>query len=142
MNGVTDALAVLKGMYAAEAEYLAAGGTSFAPLAPFFAPDVVLHQADSLPYGGRWCGHEGMARFFVAMSAQWSAFELVEQTFLAETSPLVVLTQVRARARATGRELTFPILQTIVVEDGRITEVRPFYWDTAAIAEACRAEIA
>jgi ketosteroid isomerase-like protein len=24
----------------------------------------------------------------------------------------------------------------ITVEDGRITEVRPFYWDTAAIANA------
>ncbi|MFF8289006.1 nuclear transport factor 2 family protein [Streptomyces sp. NPDC016309] len=52
-----------------------------------------------------------------------------------ETS--VVLTQVHARARATGRELGFPILQTITVKDGRITEVRPVYWDTRAIADVC-----
>lgn len=55
----------------------------------------------------------------------------------ATTSPLVVLTNVRAQARATGRELEFPILQTITVAGGRITEVRPFYWDSAAIAAAC-----
>ena len=36
-----------------------------------------------------------------------------EQTFLATESPLVVLTQVYVRARATGLELDFPILQTI-----------------------------
>ncbi|MBN6039476.1 nuclear transport factor 2 family protein [Amycolatopsis sp. 195334CR] len=124
-------------MYAAEAEYLAAGGTSFEPLAPFFAPDVVLHQADGLPYGGTWRGHDGLAAFFRAMGRTWAAFDLAEQEFLATTSPLVVLTRVRARARATGRELEFPILQTITVADGRITEVRPFYWDTAAIAAAC-----
>ncbi|SCL44709.1 hypothetical protein GA0070606_0413 [Micromonospora citrea] len=136
----TTALAVLQGMYAAEAEYLAAGGpgtADFAPLAPFFAQDVVLHQATALPYGGVWRGHEGLERFFLAMSRTWDIFEMVEQQFLATTSPLVVLTRVHARARATGEELDFPILQTITVENGKISEVHPFYWDTAAIAAAC-----
>lgn len=138
---MTD-LAVLQGMYGAETEYLAAGGpgtADFAPLKPFFSPDVVLHQATGLPYGGTWRGHEGMERFFLAMSETWDAFEMVEQHFLTTTSPLVVLTYVHARARTTGRELDFPILQTITVENGRITEVHPFYWDTAAIANACTA---
>lgn len=141
---MTDPLTVLTGMYAAEARYLAAGGpgaASFTVLAPFFSPDVVLHQADALPYGGVWRGHEGMERFFVAMSGVWETFDMVEQEFLAtgETGgPAVVLTQVRARARATGRELAFPILQTITVTDGRIAEVRPFYWDTAAVAAITR----
>jgi uncharacterized protein len=134
-------MSVLKGMYAAEAEYLAAGGpgsASFTPLAPFFAEDVVLYQADGLPYGGVWRGHAGMEQFFLAMSRTWDTFEMLEQEFLSETSPLVVLTRVRARARATGRELSFPILQTITVEGGRITEVHPFYWDTAAISSVTR----
>ncbi|MBT2383619.1 nuclear transport factor 2 family protein [Streptomyces sp. ISL-11] len=137
---ITDSVTVLTGMYAAEAEYLAAGGPGEAPfdlLAPFFAPDVVLHQAAALPYGGTWQGHAGMERFFVAMSQAWESFDMVEQEFLATGETAVVLTRVRARARATGRELTFPILQTIKVKDGRIAEVRPFYWDTAAIADAC-----
>lgn len=128
-------------MYAAEREYLVAGGAgtaSFDPLAPFFATDVVLHQAESLPYGGTWRGHDGMERFFAAMSQAWEEFEMVEQEFLSTSGTAVVLTQVHARARATGRELDFPILQTIGVVDGRIAEVRPFYWDTAEIAAACR----
>ncbi|MEV5238944.1 nuclear transport factor 2 family protein [Streptomyces cinnamoneus] len=136
----TDAVAVLTRMYTAEAEYLAAGGpgaASFDLLAPYFSPDVVLHQADALPYGGTWRGHAGMERFFLAMSAAWESFDMVEQEFLATGETAVVLTRVRARARATGRELAFPILQTIRVENGRITEVRPFYWDTAAVVDAC-----
>jgi ketosteroid isomerase-like protein len=135
-----DVSAVLKAMYAAEAEYLAAGGpgeASFDTLAPFFAPDVELHQAGTLPYGGTWRGHDGMERFFLAMSQAWEAFDMVDQQFLATSRTAVVLTHVRARARATGQELRFPILQTIRVQDGRIAEVRPFYWDTAAIAIAC-----
>ena len=45
----------------------------------------------------------------------------------------MVLTRVDACARSTGRNVSFPILQTLRVIDGRIAEVRPFYWDTAAI---------
>ncbi len=135
-------MTVLTKMYAAEATYLAAGGpgrASFELLAPFFAPDVVLHQADALPYGGTWSGHAGIERFFLTMSQVWESFDMAEQDFLATGETAVVLTQVRARARATGRELAFPILQTIKVKDDRIVEVRPFYWDTAAIAAACAA---
>lgn len=137
--GMTTEMVVLQGMYAAEMRYLAAGGpgsASFEPLAPFFAPDVVLYQAESLPYGGTWRGHAGMERFFLAMSQAWQSFDLVEQKFLATEGTVVVWTRVRARARATGRELDFPILQTITIRDGRIAEIHPFYWDTAAIAEA------
>ncbi|MFC4561807.1 nuclear transport factor 2 family protein [Nocardiopsis mangrovi] len=136
----TDSTAVLTGMYAAEAEYLAAGGpgtATFDLLAFFFAPDVVLHQAEGLPFGGTWRGHEGMERFFHAMTRTWDAFDMVEQEFLAAGDTAVVRTQVRARSRATGREIAFPVLQTVTFADGRIAEVRPFYWDTAAIADAC-----
>ncbi|MET4926061.1 nuclear transport factor 2 family protein [Streptomyces sp. PSRA5] len=141
---MTNPMTVLTGMYAAEARYLAAGGpgaASFDVLAPFFSPDVVLRQAEALPYGGTWRGHDGMERFFRSMSGVWESFDMVEQEFLATGAhggPAVVLTRVRARARATGRELAFPILQTVTVTDGRIAEVRPFYWDTGAVADATR----
>jgi ketosteroid isomerase-like protein len=78
-----------------------------------------------------------MEQFFLAMSQAWDAFEMVEQEFLSTSETAVVLTHVHARSRATGRELDFPILQIIRVVDGRITEARPFYWDTAAIVAAC-----
>ncbi|MEU6766075.1 nuclear transport factor 2 family protein [Streptomyces sp. NPDC046853] len=134
-----DTTAVLTAMYEAEPRYLAAGGpgrATFDLLAPYFAPDVVLHQARALPYGGTWRGHDGMTRFFLAMSETWETFEIGKQEFLATGGTAVVHSQVRARARATGRELAFPILQTITVRDGRISQVRPFYWDTAAIVAA------
>ncbi|MEU4999633.1 nuclear transport factor 2 family protein [Streptomyces sp. NPDC021622] len=135
----TDPVAVLTAMYEAESRYLGAGGpgeASFEPLAPYFAHDVVLHQADALPYGGTWRGHEGMVRFFLAMAEAWESFEIGEQEFFAAGDTVFVRSEVHARARATGRELDFPVLQSITVRDGRIAEVWPFYWDTAAIAAA------
>jgi ketosteroid isomerase-like protein len=140
MRTTPDARTVLDGMYAAEQRYLDAGGpgqADFAELAPFFAADVVLHQADALPYGGTWQGHAGMEAFFTAMSTAWASFTLLDQEFVESGDVVVVRTHVRATARATGREVEFPILQLVRVAGGRITEVRPFYWDTAAIAAAC-----
>ena len=84
-------------MYAAEAEYLAAGGpgtASFDLLAPFFAPDVELHQADALPYRGTWRGHNGMTQFFLRMGQVWESFEMVEQEFLATDETAVVLSEI------------------------------------------------
>lgn len=93
-TGSADTLRVLKGMYTAEVKYLAAGGpgnASFNLLAPFFSPDVVLHQADAFPYGGEWRGHDGMERFMLAMSQTWELFEMVDQQFLATEGTAVVL---------------------------------------------------
>ncbi|MCT7657564.1 nuclear transport factor 2 family protein [Mycobacterium deserti] len=140
MTTTSDNADVLRAMYAAEVRYLAAGGPAvadFGTLAPFFAADVALHQAVALPYGGVWRGHDGLQRFFVVMSRTWETFEMVEQEFLSTSATAVVLTQVHARSRATRRSVDFPILQTLRVVDGRIAEVRPFYWDTAAIAAVC-----
>ncbi|OBF57180.1 nuclear transport factor 2 family protein [Mycolicibacterium monacense] len=133
---------LLRDMYEAEARCLASGGpgvADFSTLVPFFADDVILHQADSLPYGGTWRGHGGLERFFLAMSRTWSAFDMAGQRFLSTAETAVVHTDVHACARATGRRLEFPILQTIRFVGRRIAEVRPFYWDVAAIAAACRA---
>ncbi|WP_420821993.1 nuclear transport factor 2 family protein [Streptomyces avicenniae] len=59
--------------------------------------------------------------------------------FLGTGATAVVLTRVRARARATGREPVLPVLGALTVRDGRIVEVRPFSWDSVAIADACGA---
>ncbi|GAA2087706.1 nuclear transport factor 2 family protein [Streptomyces albiaxialis] len=139
----TESVAVLTGMYAAEAAYMAAGGpgkADFSAMAPYFAPDAVLHQAQALPYGGVWRGHEGIEACVRAMAGTWETFAFVRQEFLGTGPTAVVLTEVHARSRATGREIDFPILQTATVTDGRITDIRPYYWDTAAIARTCGRE--
>ena len=131
---------VLQDFYAAEAAYFTAGGpgeADFGELAQHFHPDVVLYQDPGLPYGGDWRGRDGMERFLAVMSRTWERFEFGDQEFWFRGSAAVVLTRVSARARATGIELEFPILQHILIRDRQLAEVRPFYWNTAAIAAAC-----
>lgn len=138
-----DPLTVLARFYEAELAYLAAGGpskASFADVARHLDPEVVLHQAAGLPYGGEWRGPDGLERFFVAMSETWELFEFRKQELAVSGDSVFALTEIHARSRATGRELDFPILQRITMKDGRLAEIWPFYWDTAAIAAACSPE--
>jgi len=135
-----DALYLLKDFYAAELAYLAAGGpgkASFDELAMYLDPDVVTYQGTSLPYGGTWRGHRGMQEHFAAMSQAWESFDILEQKYLDHGDTITVHSQIRARARATGIELDFPIVQLITIRDGRIIEFQQFYRDTVPIADAC-----
>lgn len=134
-----DALAVLEKFYAAEADYIAAGGpgkASFDELAACLDPDVVMYQAPGLPYGGTWRGPRGIEEFMAAMSEAWQSLEFVGQKFVVEGDSVAVFNRGRLQARATGRILDTAIMQLITVERGLITEIHPFSWDTIAVAEA------
>ncbi|MFV2172763.1 nuclear transport factor 2 family protein [Actinomadura sp. LOL_016] len=135
-----DAWAVMEKFYAAEAAYVAAGGygkASYDEVAAYLDPDVVLQQAPGLPFTGTWQGRDGMERFLAVFSELWESMEFLDQEHLANGDTLMVRNRVRFRARATGRDVETLILQVITVRDGRMLECRPFYWDPAAIAEAC-----
>ncbi|MEV4498657.1 nuclear transport factor 2 family protein [Micromonospora arborensis] len=128
----------MRTFYAEEAAYIAAGGfgkASFAGLAACLAPDVVMYQAEALPYGGQWRGSEGIERFMAAMSKVWQSLEFFEQRFVVDRDTVVVYNRGRLRARATGRVLDTSVMQLITVRDGLIAEIRPFYLDTAAVIE-------
>ncbi|WP_242889418.1 nuclear transport factor 2 family protein [Actinomadura litoris] len=137
-----DAWAVMEKFYAAEAAYVAAGGygkADYGPAAACLDPEVVLHQAPGLPFTGTgtWRGRDGLERFLARFSEVWESMEFLEQEHWGEGDTVLVRNQVRFRARATGREVETLILQQIRVRDGRMLECRPFYWDQAAIVEAC-----
>ncbi|MEU7899763.1 nuclear transport factor 2 family protein [Nonomuraea sp. NPDC049152] len=137
-----DAWSVLERFYAAEADYIAAGGLGkgdYAQVAVHLDPDVVLHQAPGMPFTGTgsWRGHDGMERFLAVFSDTWTSMEFLAQDHVSNGDTVAVRSRVRFRSRATGREVEALIVQWITMRDGRIVEVRPIYWDPSAIAEAC-----
>jgi len=109
-----------------------------AALSELLAVDVVVYEAPSLPYAGEHRGVDGFVGLVDAMARTWEfppgvkTFEFLD----AGDGQVVVLTLGRAVARATGREVEWRLSEHFRVRDGRITEIRPFYWDTAAVVAA------
>ncbi|MEV4439973.1 hypothetical protein AB0K09_13265 [Streptomyces sp. NPDC049577] len=44
-------------------------------------------------------------------------------------------------AHGNGRRLETSVMQLFTVRDGRIAEIRPFYWDTAAVTRILEHEV-
>jgi ketosteroid isomerase-like protein len=127
---------LLERFYDAEAHYVAAGGpgrAAFDSIARCLDPDVTLHQAPGLPYSGVWQGPEGIERFMAVMGEMWERMEFLEQRRFVDGQQVVITNRVRLTARRTGRELDTRIVQEMTVRDGRIREIRPYYWDPAAV---------
>ncbi|MEU5539947.1 nuclear transport factor 2 family protein [Streptomyces sp. NPDC020362] len=136
MSGRRKVLALLQRFFAAEVAYLAAGGPGharFDDVADCLTGDVTLHQAESLPYGGVYRGPAGVERFMEEMSRCWSSLEFQEQRFVVDVDSAVVFNRGTLTARASGRRLETSVMQLITVRDSRISEFRPFYWDTLAV---------
>lgn len=129
---------VLRAFYAAEASYLAAGGPKAASTEVFaecLHPDIVIHEAASLPYGGQWCGLDGVAAFMAKLSETYDSATVKDRSITVDGPVVVVMARSIVRSRRTGRSMENTVLQRNLVVDGLITEMRPFHWDTAAVRE-------
>ena len=137
MDNSSDPTQVLLKFYAAEEKYLATGGEDFSEIASTLDPECVMHQPQSLPYAGEWHGHDGFERWMEAFGDTWASLAVENPTFYPSgANHIFVRSTVVARAKRTGTDITWPLLQMITIRDGRILEIQPFHWDTVPIATA------
>ncbi|KAL4940554.1 hypothetical protein BDV06DRAFT_196396 [Aspergillus oleicola] len=136
------ARAVLNAFYDAERIYMSASPETrdFSGIAATMASNVRLEQTPALPYGGVYIGPQGfqvwstrMANYFDIVDVQHP--EVFERP---GSDKVTVLSSIHLRVRKTGEELDFPFCQVVTVdlEKGVIVDMRPFYWDVAAVNKA------
>ena len=130
------AITVIRRFYEAESAYLTPSGGDFAALAATLDSECVLYQPASLPYGGEWRGPAGFARWLQAFSAQWSSLEVKDSEFFPVADVVFSRSHVYAVARTSHQAVDWPLLQFFKMRGDKILELRPFYWDTAAMLPA------
>jgi len=105
-----------------------------------YHPEIVIHEAPSLPYGGDYHGHEGALQHINGYYQTWDALRPADQQghspiFLETTEDyVVVLWQEAARVPGSGKRLDLPALGVYRVRDGQVVESRMFQ-DTAAVRD-------
>ncbi|HZH02165.1 MAG TPA: nuclear transport factor 2 family protein [Myxococcaceae bacterium] len=131
-------MAGLMRFYEAEARYAASGSAEDrGALLSTLHPDVVLHQPQSLPYGGEWRGREAFGRWLDAFVQTWTGVTPTDPVFYPCGEDVLVSTvTMRARARVTGTDVVMPMCQVIRFADGRPVDWRNFAWDTARLLDA------
>src|SRR6266571_1174310 len=109
-----------------------------------YHPEIVIHEAPSLPYGGDYHGHEGAMQHLNGFYRTWKALkprELIEQAqrehppIVLETTQdyVVVLGRNTAVAPGSGRKLDLPEVFVFKMRDGKVVESWMVHQDTVAI---------
>ena len=102
------------------------------------SPNIVLHEAPSLPYGGVPRGHEGWKRLFEQFQKLWSPASVIPLRMFAKGDEVVVIARFDCTARTPGVRVDLLIAELFPVQDRQIIELRPFYFDNTAVIEATR----
>jgi uncharacterized protein len=106
-------------------------------LAPW-AREVVVREPGSLPYGGEYCGPEGVRRHAAAWLRTWSPLQSGDErklgaAFVGAGDDVVVRWRLRARAPDGERTLDMPMVSLYKVRDGKVRLAQMFYSDTAEV---------
>ena len=132
----SNGIEALERFYQAESEYVQTGGKDFGPVAATLHPQIVMIQADSLPFGGQWHGRDGFETWMQAFGEAWSSVSATDLRFFEQDDTVVVVAQMEATARASGQSFRAPICHVVRIRDGLLMEFRMFYWDTVVTNRA------
>lgn len=102
-----------------------------------YDPEIVIREAESLPYGGVYHGLEGAQQHARGYAQTWSNFQssadkATDPVFLDAGEHTVVLWRQRGSA-GDGRKLDLPAVSVYQLRDGKIVESQMFHADTNAI---------
>jgi ketosteroid isomerase-like protein len=129
---------VLDAFYANERIYMSQSNPDPSLLAKTLSPHVKLYQTPDLPYGGTYEGIEGFLAWGKEMSSYFDHVDVKPTKVLEDGDDVVVLSTLHLRVRKTGKDLIGPFAQHVKVDrvEGKIVEMRPFYWDVRGLNEA------
>jgi uncharacterized protein len=114
------------------AAYKAAHKSDMATIMEILHPDVVLREPASLPNGGI---HRGRQNVLDALGYVFETFDMDQLTvadIIVDGELAVGMVNLVFR----GREGGCSVAEVWQVRDARIVEIRPYYWDTAALVSA------
>jgi ketosteroid isomerase-like protein len=120
-----------------EALYDAMAARDFDGLFALVDPDVVITQDPRLPWGGRFEGHDGLARFAMALTETIDSRVAISALYATDTE-VIQYGRTSGRVRANEAWFDVPEMHRWQVRDGRAVAAH-FSIDTEAMVEALAA---
>jgi len=114
--------------------FAALAGGDLETLKSYLHPDVVVKEADCLPFAGVYRGPEGYLELVQKVTGTWVDPDFSVKAMLGEGDLVVVVSELTAKNKA-GTFFTMPMTEVFYFTDGRRSEVRPYYYDTHKLAE-------
>ena len=109
----------------------------FTAMAHLIEEGAVYNQAEGLPYGGKFTGFNEWVKMY-AKSAEFFDLEIEKEPVYfsdATKNEVIIYFTIKAKAKKSGKTLSVPISEHFDLKNGKITAIRPFYFDTKQFAE-------
>jgi len=109
----------------------------FDALATVVADSAVYNQAVGLPYGGTYTGFSEWTKMFTKSTEFFDLQIEKEPTYFSDASKneVIIYFIMSCKSKKSGKTMSVPISEHIDLKDGKITDVRSFYYDTKQFAE-------
>ncbi len=114
--------------------YALAGERKWDEVAECMHPDLVIHEAASLPFGGEYKGKDALQTVAVAMYSQWPEAKVEIHDVTGGKEWGVIVLSLTVNSTKTGEPITQTLCEAGRFEDGLLKEHRIHYYDTAQIA--------
>ena len=95
-------------------------------------PDVVNYEAASLPYGGTHTGRDGVLELLAQLYSMIDLDAVLVGDVLVNSQRAAAFLEISFGDSANNRKIS--VVETFVVRDGLIAEIKPYYFDTSALA--------
>jgi uncharacterized protein len=112
--------------------YTAAGGGDFAAAMACMADDIAVIEPPYLPYGGVYRGKTEFQQLLGRINEYADLSAMKMENVVAEGERVLVSLQIGDRK--TGKPLQ--LLEQSIVRDGKIVEMKIFYFDAGSMIEA------
>ena len=96
-------------------------------------PDMVLYECESLPYRGVHHGLQGFLKVVEIAMQTWKDLQIVPKQFIDADDYVIVMVRLIWTNQKTGEPAETDLAEFWKFKDGKIIEILPFYWDTAAM---------
>ncbi|WP_343705669.1 nuclear transport factor 2 family protein [Flavobacterium sp.] len=109
----------------------------FDALAAVVADGAIYNQATGLPYGGTYVGFSEWTKMFTKSTEFFDLQIEKEPTYFSDASKneVIIYFTISCKSKKSGKTMSVPISEHLDLKDGKITAVRPFYYDTKTFAE-------
>jgi len=109
----------------------------FDALGALIADGAVYNQATGLPYGGTYIGLSEWTKMFTKSTEFFDLQIEKEPTYFSDASKneVIIYFTINCKSKKSGKTMSVPISEHLDLKDGKITAVRPFYYDTKTFAE-------
>ena len=120
--------------------FQAVEGRDVAGVLAAYDPEIIIRDAESLPYGGIYHGLEGAKQHIEGAAQTWDhlqslAERKMDAVFLSAEEYVVVLWRLKGSATSRAKKLDLPVVSIYRLRDHKIIESQMFYADTVVIAQ-------